>query len=279
MARHARDSAAPLRRSPAGWMPARVGRLSAGAGIQSQFAKRCWWRSWWGGYEHCSTRQVHSTLQLNAPELGWLFAVLLFQNPIRSQQTASGAWCQLLMKWLKVWVICDVSNLSNVTPRYLGSEQKGRISLLYLTFSSHLASLLLRWNAADNVFAVLSFSFQVWRYSPSVAMSLVSTPSTACQSPSACMIARSSAWWKMESSPRDFLCFRCLRAAASSSGLKGSEILWHSGVGIFHRSDSCLLTSLVNLWSQSCVPHSLQVARWWSLPGGATGERNVQTSQ
>ena len=40
---------------------------------------------------------------------------------------------------------------------------------------------------------MLSFSFQVWRYSPSVAMSLLSAPSVACQSPSACMMARSSA--------------------------------------------------------------------------------------
>ena len=32
MARRARDSVAPLRRSSAGWMPARMGRLSAGLG-------------------------------------------------------------------------------------------------------------------------------------------------------------------------------------------------------------------------------------------------------
>jgi len=43
-------------------------------------------------------------------------------------------------------------------------------------------------------FVVLSFSFQVWRYSPSVAMSLLSAPFTALQSPSACMIARSSTY-------------------------------------------------------------------------------------
>jgi len=49
-----------------------------------------------------------------------------------------------------------VSNLSNVTPRYLGSEQKGRVSLLKLTFSSRLASLLLRRKTADTVFVVLS---------------------------------------------------------------------------------------------------------------------------
>ena len=87
-----------------------------------------------------------------------------------------------------------VTSLSNVTPRYLGSEQKGRVSLLILTFSSRLATLLLRWKTAGTVFVVLSFSFHVWRYSHSVAMSLLSAPSTACQSPSVCMIARSSAY-------------------------------------------------------------------------------------
>jgi len=72
-----------------------------------------------------------------------------------------------------------VSDQSNVTPRYLGSERKGRVLLLKLTLSSRSASLL-RWKVADTVFTVLSFSFQVWRYSPSVAMSLLSTPSSAC---------------------------------------------------------------------------------------------------
>ena len=39
---------------------------------------------------------------------------------------------------------------------------------------------------------------------------------------------------------------RRLRAAASSSGLKGPEILFPSGARTFHRSDSSLLTSLVD---------------------------------
>jgi len=55
-------------------------------------------------------------------------------------------------------------------------------------------SLWLRWKAADTAFLVLSFTFPVWRYSPTVAISLLSTPSTVCQSPSACMIARSLAY-------------------------------------------------------------------------------------
>ena len=75
-----------------------------------------------------------------------------------------------------------VSDLSKVTPRYLGSEQKRRISLLCLTLSSRLASLLLRWKAVDTVFVVLNFSFQVWRYSPTATMSLLSNPSTQWRS-------------------------------------------------------------------------------------------------
>ena len=68
-----------------------------------------------------------------------------------------------------------VSDLSSITLRYLGSEQKGRVSLLHLTFSSCFASSLLRRKTADTVFVVLSFSFYVWRCSPTVALSLVST--------------------------------------------------------------------------------------------------------
>jgi len=51
---------------------------------------------------------------------------------------------------------------------------------------------------------------------------------------------------KSNSNPGVFLGFRRLKAAAISSGLKGSDILRPSGIGIFHRSDSSLLTNLVD---------------------------------
>ena len=51
---------------------------------------------------------------------------------------------------------------------------------------------------------------------------------------------------EMESNPEDFPGFKRLRAAVNSSSLKCSEILWPSVVGIFHRSYSCLLMSLVD---------------------------------
>ena len=83
-----------------------------------------------------------------------------------------------------------VSDLSNVTQRYWARNRRAGFrcciwsdfeALLYLTSTSRLASLF-RWKAADTAFVVLRFSFKVCRYSPTVAMSLVRTPSTACQS-------------------------------------------------------------------------------------------------
>ena len=141
--------------------------------------------------QHCGTKQERSILQLNAPGLRWLFATLMLQHPNQSQQAARSATRDV--SFLRSDSRCRryVRDLSNVTPRYLGSEQKGRVSLLMLTFSSRLDSLLLTCNTADTIFLMLSFSFQVWRYSPSVSMALLSAPSTACQSPLACIIARS----------------------------------------------------------------------------------------
>ena len=41
MARRPRHSVAPLRRSSAGWMPARIGRLSTGVGRKHLLSSRC----------------------------------------------------------------------------------------------------------------------------------------------------------------------------------------------------------------------------------------------
>ena len=50
--------------------------------------------------------------------------------------------------------------------------------------------------------------------------------------------------------------------AASSSGVKGPEMLSRSDVGTIHRSDSCLLTSLVESHDPlSCVPCSSRVVK------------------
>ena len=89
MARRPRDSVAPLRRSSAGWMPARIGRLSAGVASSHN--------SQGVDYEHCGTKQEHSTLRFNVPGLGWLFATLLLQNSTQSQQAASRVRCVMIV--------------------------------------------------------------------------------------------------------------------------------------------------------------------------------------
>jgi len=166
------------------------------ASILSQFARRRWWRGRCGGYELCGAKQACSTVRLSSyRRTKARVAIRRVVAPAPQPEPASRLGSPpRVVSFLRSDSRCRryVNDLSNVTPRYLGSDQKGRVSLLYLTFSSRLASFLLRWKAANTVFVVLSFSFQVWRYSPTVAMSLLSTPSTACQSPSACMIARSS---------------------------------------------------------------------------------------
>jgi len=197
VARRARDSVAPLLRSSAGWMPARVGRLSAGVGRRHPVAVRK------ASFMTGSVRRVwalrHQTgAQYSAVE--WTrarVAVRRIVAPAPQSEPASRLRSATRdVNLLRSDSRCRryVSDLSNVTPKYLGSGQKGRVSLLWLTFSSCLSSLLLKWKTADTIFVVLSFSFQVWRYSSAAAMSLLSTPSTACQSPSVCMIAKSSVY-------------------------------------------------------------------------------------
>jgi len=57
-----------------------------------------------------------------------------------------------------------------------GNKKYEKVYIGDLTLSSRLASLLLRWKTADIVFVVLSFCFQVWRYSPTAAKSLATLP-------------------------------------------------------------------------------------------------------
>jgi len=196
MARRARDSVVPMRRSSAGWMLARIGRLSAGVGRrhpvtigkESLMAESMRWV--WA--QRHQTGAQYSAVEWTKTRVAVRRVVAPAPQPEPASRLRSAT---RYVSFLRSDSRCRpyVSDLSNVTPRYLVSEQKGRVSLLYLTLSSHLAYLL-RWKAADTVFVVLSFSFQVWRYSSTVAMSLVYALSIACQSPSACMVVRSSAY-------------------------------------------------------------------------------------
>jgi len=170
MAWRARDSVAPLQRSSAGWMTARIGRLSTSVGRRHPVTIRKallmaglmrWvWALWhqteaqYSAVECTRSRVAVRRVVAPAPQLepaSHLRSVTRDVSFLRSDSR-----CRQY-----------VSDLSNVTPRYLGSEQKGRVSLLKLTFNSRLASLF-------TVFVVLSFSFHVWRYSLMVANFLLS---------------------------------------------------------------------------------------------------------
>ena len=103
-----------------------------------------------------STSLVDCTLQSNGPGSGWLVVA-----PAPQPEPASRLRSATLdVSFLRSDSRCRryVSDMFNVAPRYLGSEQKSRVSVLKLTFSSRLASLLLRWKTADTVFVVLSFT-------------------------------------------------------------------------------------------------------------------------
>ena len=195
-ARRARESVAPLRRSSVGWMPARIGRLPAGvrrrhpvtirkASLMTVLMRWAWALWHQTGAQYSAVEWTRARVAFRS--------IALAPQPEPASRLKS-ATCAV--NFLRSISRCrrNVSDLSNVSPTHLGSEQRDRVSSLWLAFSSRLASLLLRWKTADTVFVLLSFSFQVWRHSYTVAMSLLSTPSPAYQSPSACMIARSSAY-------------------------------------------------------------------------------------
>jgi len=164
-------------------MPVRIGRVSAGLrrGHPVTIHKASLTM---GSMRRVSAQRHQTGAQFSVVE--WTRARVAVRNGVAAApQLEPSSHLRSLMRdvsFLRSDSRCRryVSDLPNVTPRHLDSEQNGRVSLLKLTFSSRLASLFLIWKTADTVFVVLGFSFQVWRYSPSVAMSLLSAPSTAC---------------------------------------------------------------------------------------------------
>ena len=139
IARRARDSVAPLRWSSAGWMPAKIGRLSAGVGCRHPVARHRWLWCWWG--EHCGTKQERSSLLC-----GWVHQRQGCYSQSCCSSTPTGAskpaqecdaWCQLLAKWLKVSTLRErpVQRYSEVFG--LGAEGQDFVVLFdfKLTFS------------------------------------------------------------------------------------------------------------------------------------------------
>jgi len=88
---------------------------------------------------------------------------LLLQRPSLSQQATSRVQlvmstfsCEVTQDVSGMWVFCPT--LLQSSPCHCGLREKGSVSLLWLTFSRHLASLLLRWKTANTAFVVLSLT-------------------------------------------------------------------------------------------------------------------------
>ena len=174
VARRARDSVAPFRRRSAGWMPARMGK-SAGVGRRHPVTVRKA-PSMTGSMRQVWALRHQTGAQHSAVD--WTRAKVAVRNVVDPEpqpeppshiKSATRDVSLLRNDSRCRWY---VSVLSNATLAYLGSEQKGKVSLLWFTLSSRWASLLFRQTTANTVCLGLSFSFQIWRYSPSVAMSL-----------------------------------------------------------------------------------------------------------
>ena len=91
----------------------------------------------------------------------WLFATFLLQHPSLSQQIASRVWrvmstfCEVSRRVSDTWATCTTLLRTCVWVR---SRRAG-----FRCCGLHLVSLLLRWETADAVLIVLSFSFQQGR--------------------------------------------------------------------------------------------------------------------
>jgi len=133
MTRRARNSVAPLRRSSAGWMPARMERMSAGVGRRDPVTIRK--ASLMAGSIRrvCALRH-QAGAQYSAVEC--TRAKVAVHNVVApAPQTEPASRLKSAKRdvsFLQSDSRCGkyVSGLSNVTSRYLGSGHKGRISLL-----------------------------------------------------------------------------------------------------------------------------------------------------
>ena len=144
MARRSRDSAVPYRRDSAGWVPARIGSMSAGVGRRYPVTIRkasLMLRS----MRRVSALQHRTGAQYSAVESARNgVAVCNFVVPTSQPEPASRLKSAMRdVNFLQSGLRCRryVSDLSSVTQRYFVLEQKDRFPLLWLTFCSRLASL------------------------------------------------------------------------------------------------------------------------------------------
>jgi len=163
MAWRARDSTCALQRSSVGWMPARNQKIVRWCRTQAPSHHS---QGVVGGRLNeagVSTAAPDRSVVQQYFAVEWTRAKVALRNVVAPAPQPEPA-NRLKSAKRDVNVLRSDSRcrwyviaLSNVTPRYVGSEQKGRVSLLWLTFSSRLVSLLLRWKTANTAFVVVSY--------------------------------------------------------------------------------------------------------------------------
>ena len=161
MARRPRDGVALLGRNSAGWMPVGIGRLSAGVGrrrpvtIRNASLMAGSMRRVWALRHH--TGAWYSAVEWTKAKVAVRHVVAIAPQPEPASRLRSATRD---VNFLRNDSRCRryASDLSNVSPRYLGWEQKVSVLLLWLTFSSRLASFSLMWKIADQwrIFRVFS---------------------------------------------------------------------------------------------------------------------------
>jgi len=145
MARRARDRVACLWRSSAGWMPARTGRLSPNAGRRHPFTvcKASWMtrtmRRLWALRHQAGA--LFSAVEWTRVRVAVRNVIASGPHPEPAIRLKSATRDVIFLPVTEgegdTWESCSKSLWW-----YLGSEQKGRVSLLWLSYSSRLNCLV-----------------------------------------------------------------------------------------------------------------------------------------
>ena len=119
----------------------------------------------WGRCEHCVTK---TGVQYSAVE--WNRAKVAVRNVVAPAPQIATSGVRCMMSTFCEVTECPAQHSSEVCG--LGAKGKG---FVVVADFQHTFSVL-RLKTASTAFVVLSFNFQVWWYSPTVAMSLLCTP-------------------------------------------------------------------------------------------------------
>ena len=156
--------------------------------------------------------------------------MILLQHTSQSLQVTSRVRCVMSTLYEVTWGVCYTLATCPMLLQGIWTQSRMAVLLFCSTFSSCWFTLLLCWKTADTVFVVLSFNFQIWRYSHTVAMSLLSSlPLPASLPQHAWLLGRMHTFWKQWLASQGCRCWRSLTVQSSGCPLR----FWNSPLAIF----------------------------------------------